>query len=87
MMAAPLGSLLWFGKLPEATWTVTASNRMLIIAGLLVGFGTRLGSGCMSGHGVCGLASVVKIAVSTLTFIATRRHRGYASRHLLGGMP
>jgi uncharacterized membrane protein YedE/YeeE len=33
-----------------------ASYPMLVVAGLLVGFGTRLGSGCTSGHGVCGLA-------------------------------
>ena len=86
MMAAPLGSLLWFGKLPEAT--VTASSRMLIIAGLLVGFGTRLGSGCTSGHGVCGLARrSQRSLVSTLTFIATGAIAVYASRHLLGGMP
>lgn len=42
-----------------------------IAAGLLVGFGTRLGSGCTSGHGVCGLARLSKRSfVATITFIA-----------------
>ena len=38
------------------TMELRASNLSLLIAGVLVGFGTRLGSGCTSGHGVCGLA-------------------------------
>ena len=42
----------------------------LLVAGLLVGFGTRLGSGCTSGHGVCGLARLSpRSAVATLTFL------------------
>lgn len=45
---------------------------MAIVAGLLVGFGTRLGSGCTSGHGVCGLPRLSKRSlVATLTFMAT----------------
>ena len=47
------------------------SNKLLIIAGgLLVGFGSRLGSGCTSGHGVCGLARLsVRSFIATMTFI------------------
>jgi len=45
---------------------------VLILAGLLVGFGTRLGSGCTSGHGVCGLARFSpRSAIATLIFLAT----------------
>jgi len=45
---------------------------ILIIAGLLVGFGTRLGSGCTSGHGVCGVSRLSpRSLVATVTFIAT----------------
>ncbi|MBH5321718.1 YeeE/YedE family protein [Aurantiacibacter sediminis] len=44
----------------------------LIIAGLLVGVGTRIGSGCTSGHGVCGMSRLsVRSIVATLTFMAT----------------
>lgn len=47
------------------------SNKLLIIAGgLLVGFGSRLGSGCTSGHGVCGLARLsLRSFIATMTFI------------------
>ena len=48
-----------------------SSNKLLIISGgLLVGFGSRLGSGCTSGHGVCGLARLsVRSFIATMTFI------------------
>ena len=48
-----------------------SSNKLLIIlGGLLVGFGSRLGSGCTSGHGVCGLARLsVRSFIATMTFI------------------
>ena len=45
---------------------------VVAIAGLLVGFGTRLGNGCTSGHGVCGISRFsVRSLVATVTFIAT----------------
>jgi uncharacterized membrane protein YedE/YeeE len=45
---------------------------LLALSGVLVGFGTRLGSGCTSGHGVCGLANLSsRSLVATLTFMAT----------------
>lgn len=45
---------------------------MVAVAGVLVGFGTRLGSGCTSGHGVCGLSRLsARSLVATLTFMAT----------------
>jgi uncharacterized membrane protein YedE/YeeE len=45
---------------------------LLIVAGLLVGFGTRLGSGCTSGHGVCGIARLSsRSIVATLAFLGT----------------
>ncbi len=50
---------------PEPSWF------LIVVAGLLVGFGTRLGSGCTSGHGVCGLSRFSpRSLVATLTFIA-----------------
>ncbi len=57
-----------------------------IIAGLLVGFGTRLGSGCTSGHGICGLARFSRRSfTATLLFMVTAVVTVYVIRHLLGG--
>ena len=53
-------------------------------AGLLVGFGTRMGSGCTSGHGVCGLSRLSpRSLVSTLTFMGAGFLMVYAIRHLI----
>lgn len=49
---------------------ITSNKLLIIIGGLLVGFGSRLGSGCTSGHGVCGLARLsVRSFIATMTFI------------------
>jgi hypothetical protein len=54
-------------------------------AGLLVGFGTRMGSGCTSGHGVCGLGRLsARSLVAVITFMATGMIAAYVTRHLLG---
>jgi hypothetical protein len=58
---------------------------MLIIAGLLVGFGTRLGSGCTSGHGVCGISRLSpRSLVATGTFIIAGALVVYLVNHLMG---
>jgi len=63
-----------------------ASGPVLVAAGLCVGFGTRLGSGCTSGHGVCGLPrGSLRSWVATLTFIATGMLTVFAVRHGIGG--
>ncbi len=57
---------------------------LLAVAGLLVGFGTRLGSGCTSGHGVCGLARLSpRSLVATLTFMGTAALTVFIMRHVL----
>lgn len=57
----------------------------LILAGLLVGFGTRLGSGCTSGHGVCGIARLSpRSLVATAVFMATAALVVYVVRHVMG---
>ena len=68
--------------------TITAPLTM-IAAGLLVGIGTRLGSGCTSGHGVCGLSRLSKrSAVATCVFMATAMLVVAIARHaLVGGAP
>ena len=59
--------------------------KVFAIAGLLVGFGTRLGSGCTSGHGVCGLSRLSPRAlVATLSFMVTGFATVYVVRHFLG---
>lgn len=56
----------------------------LAIAGLLVGIGTRLGSGCTSGHGICGLSRLsLRSLVATLTFMATAMVTVFISKQLL----
>lgn len=60
---------------------------ILVIAGLLVGVGTRLGNGCTSGHGVCGISRLSpRSLVATATFIATGVMVVYLVNHVLGGV-
>ncbi len=57
----------------------------LIVSGLLVGFGARLGSGCTSGHGVCGLARLSpRSFVATAIFMATAFVTVFVARHVVG---
>jgi uncharacterized membrane protein YedE/YeeE len=64
---------------------IHSSWPMLLIAGLLVGYGTRLGNGCTSGHGVCGLARFSpRSAAATATFMATAAVTLYLVRHVFG---
>ncbi|WP_020166196.1 YeeE/YedE family protein [Methyloversatilis discipulorum] len=82
LLSAPL---LWrlFAALPEAQ-PVTGGG-MLVVAGLLVGIGTRYGSGCTSGHGVCGLSRLSpRSLVATLAFMGAGFATVYVVRHLLG---
>ena len=57
----------------------------LVLAGLLVGFGTRMGGGCTSGHGVCGLGRLsLRSLVAVLVFMGAGMAATYVMRHLLG---
>lgn len=65
---------------------IEAGPVALVIAGLLVGFGSRLGSGCTSGHGVCGLARLSpRSLVATLSFMGSGFVTVFVLRHVLGG--
>jgi len=69
----------------EPVVQVTSSAPLLIAAGLLVGFGTRLGNGCTSGHGVCGIGRLSRRSLmATLTFMAAAAVTVFISRHLVG---
>jgi uncharacterized membrane protein YedE/YeeE len=87
LIGIPLGVLLVNGVrgyTPDLQLQV--STPVLIVAGLLVGFGTRLGSGCTSGHGVCGLARLSpRSLVATGTFMVTAALTVFSMRHVLGG--
>ncbi|MCC4269795.1 YeeE/YedE family protein [Marinobacter nauticus] len=76
---------LWllFAELPPIQ--IDAGYPALIVAGLLVGIGTRYGSGCTSGHGVCGLSRLSpRSLVATLSFMATGFLTVFVIRHLMG---
>jgi len=80
---AALAVLLGWAGAPSAPPT----NLVLaIVGGLLVGFGTRLGSGCTSGHGICGLARLSpRSLAATLIFMAAGMASVFVLRHLLAG--
>lgn len=83
MLVAPIMYGALFG-LPEIR--IDAGVPMLLAAGLLVGFGTRYGSGCTSGHGVCGLARFSpRSLTATLLFMAAGFATVYLVRHIFGG--
>ena len=66
---------------------IAVSWPILVIGGLLVGIGTRIGGGCTSGHGVCGIARLsMRSVVATLAFMLVAMGVVYARRHL-AGMP
>ncbi len=69
---------------PGLSIEIDASNAMLVVAGLLVGWGSRVGSGCTSGHGVCGLARRSPRSIAaTLAFMASGMLTVFVLRHLL----
>lgn len=81
LIAAPFVYTL-FAERPESR--IDAGWGTLVLAGLLVGFGARLGSGCTSGHGVCGLSRLSpRSFAATLTFMGTGFLTVFVSRYLL----
>ena len=81
LVAAPL---LWQLFAPLPPMELPSSPLLIVLAGLLVGFGTRLGSGCTSGHGVCGLSRLsLRSLVATLVFMATGALAVFVLRHVL----
>ena len=66
------------------TWS--AALPVTLVAGLVVGFGTQLGNGCTSGHGVCGISRLsARSLIATVTFMATGFLTVFIMRHLIGG--
>ena len=83
LLAAPL----WFVLTGAAPVQMVSSNGLLsVIAGLLVGFGAVMGSGCTSGHGVCGISrGSARSIAATMTFMATAFVTVFVLRHVVGG--
>jgi len=84
LIVAPLiAGWMGYGMPPPelpASWTV------IIAAGLLVGFGTRLGGGCTSGHGICGVARLsVRSIAATVVFMLAAIVTVAVTRHVFGG--
>lgn len=80
LVIAPVLVRIVTGSFPEQT--ILATTPVLIIAGLLTGFGAVWGSGCTSGHGVCGLSRLsVRSLVATATFMATGIVTVFLMRH------
>lgn len=80
IMAPAVASLFIATSAP----TIDASAEMLVVAGLLVGIGTRYGGGCTSGHGICGLSRLSpRSLIATLAFMASGMAIVFVMRHLL----
>lgn len=80
LVAAPILVRIVTGSLPMQT--IAAGAPVLIVAGVLTGFGAVWGSGCTSGHGVCGLSRLsVRSLVATLTFMAAGMATVFVMRH------
>lgn len=85
VLGLPIGAALIsaFVRTPEVV--VTSSIALIIAGGLLVGFGTRLGNGCTSGHGVCGVARLSPRSIAaTVTFMGAGFLLVGVMRHVMG---
>jgi uncharacterized membrane protein YedE/YeeE len=80
LVAAPLVTLAATGRLPLQT--IAAGPLTLVLAGLLVGFGSVWGNGCTSGHGVCGISRLsLRALIATITFMITGFATVFFTRH------
>jgi uncharacterized membrane protein YedE/YeeE len=87
LVGLPLGAWLASRVAGDALgFSITDDTLLLVAGGFLVGLGTQIGSGCTSGHGVCGMSrGSTRSIVATLTFMATGALTVFVTRHLLGG--
>ncbi|MCA0201030.1 MAG: YeeE/YedE family protein [Proteobacteria bacterium] len=86
VVGLPAGAAIVAHLIRQPDIAVTSSAPVLVAAGLLVGYGTRLGNGCTSGHGVCGIARLSPRSIAaTVTFMASAALAVFISRHVVGG--
>lgn len=84
IVAAPL--LISLASGTPVSQTISSNVPLMVVAGLLVGFGSVWGNGCTSGHGVCGLSRLSpRSMVATATFMATAFITVFVVRHVIGG--
>ena len=84
VVGLPLGAALVAGLVRAPHLELAASAPLLVVAGLLVGFGTRLGNGCTSGHGVCGVGRLSpRSLAATATFMAAGVATVFILRHAI----
>ena len=84
LMAAPLLVQTVTGE--PIQQTVSSNVKLMVIAGLVTGFGSVFGGGCTSGHGVCGMSRLsMRSITATMTFMATGIITVFIMRHVLGG--
>lgn len=84
MLISPWLVFLISGSMPEVQ--IPVSPAMIVIGGLIVGFGACTGSGCTSGHGVCGLSRIsIRSLIAVPVFMATAAITVYIIRHVIGG--
>ncbi|WP_417249091.1 YeeE/YedE family protein [Celeribacter sp.] len=85
MVSGPLAFRLLMGEMPAID--VPVSTGALIVGGFIVGLGVTFGSGCTSGHGVCGMARLSRRSITaTITFMITTAITVYVVRHVFGGL-
>jgi uncharacterized membrane protein YedE/YeeE len=83
ILAPIVAGLIGYGMSPPK---LPSSWAVIVVAGLLVGFGTRLGGGCTSGHGICGTARLSPRSIAaTVVFMAMAIITVAVIRHVLGG--
>jgi uncharacterized protein len=81
-----LAPVLWLAVAALPPIQIEAGYPLLIVAGLVVGFSTRYGTGCTSGHGVCGISRLSpRSIVATLAFMTAGFITVFIMRHLIGG--
>jgi uncharacterized membrane protein YedE/YeeE len=84
LMAGPF--LVWLFRPQSLSTEFPTSGPILIIAAILVGLGTQIGSGCTSGHGVCGNARFsLRSLIATMSFMVTGIVTVFIFRHVIGG--
>jgi len=84
LLSAPFLAAIFFGIFPIIE--IDSSWFAIVIAGLLVGFGAQYGSGCTSGHGICGLSRLSpRSLLATLAFMGAGFITVFVIRHLIGG--
>jgi uncharacterized membrane protein YedE/YeeE len=84
LISAPFLAALFFGIIPVVE--IDSGWLAIVIAGFLVGFGAQYGSGCTSGHGICGLSRLSpRSLVATLAFMSAGFVMVFIIRHMIGG--